>query len=441
MGARLLLIFVRPITLKFGDAAEISDGEKLMKLRKWLYAAALALAQCFAANRAEADLIAIANQISGGNGNGRIEPNECNLLVISLQNTGPGSATNISAVLTTTTPGLTISQPYSSYSDLATNGVAGNFPYFKVSTSPSFTCGTPITATLIVTYNGTSSAVIPVNLVGSGAGYTITSSLGASIVPGVLDIGLHADDGTTNISLPFVWSFYGTNFSTVTPDSNGNLQFASAYAADYFNLLCLPDDNFNYVISPFWADLTTSGPNLGVFVSTNGSSPNRIFNIEWRAQLIENNATVNFEVRLYEDQSRFDIVYGNLNGNVNNAAVGIQAGLGSYSTNYANYSCNSGGLTNYMQLTFQQICVPSTTGPCSGPPPQPSLGASHSGTNMLLSFATVPGSSYVLQYKNFLTNSTWLNLQTNVGNGLFQTVTNSTVSPAQRYYRLNVTTP
>jgi hypothetical protein len=405
-----------------------------MKPRKLMLAPLLMLALCFAANRAEAGLIATANQISGGNGNGRIEPNECNQLVITLQNTGPGAATNISGVLTTATPGLTIAQPYSTYPNLAVAGsTSSNSTYFKVSTSPAFTCGTPIMATLVVTYNGTSSAVIPVNLVGTGAGYTITSSLGASIIPGVLDIGLHSDDATMPINFPFVWSFYGTNFSAASVDSNGNLQFASSDTA--FLNTCLPYNAFNYAIAPFWADLTTAGSGLGVFVSTNGSAPNRIFNIEWRAQF--GGIPVNFETRLYEGQSRFDIIYGNINGKGTSVTVGIQSDTGGSFTNYA---CNGPGLANSMQLTFQQICTPGS-GPCSTSPAQPSLTASHSGTNILLSFATVNGSSYILQYKNFLTNSSWLNQQTNTGNGSTQTITNSSVSPAQRYYRLNVTTP
>src|SRR4051794_35587881 len=37
--------------------------------------------------------------------------------------------------------------------------------------------------------------------------YLITSSTGASIVPGTTDIGNHTDDGTTAIVLPFSFAF------------------------------------------------------------------------------------------------------------------------------------------------------------------------------------------------------------------------------------------
>ena len=44
-------------------------------------------------------------------------------------------------------------------------------------------------------------------------------------------------------------------------------------------------------------------------------TPNRIFNIEWRAVYYNagsGTGNANFEVRLYEGQSRFDVIYGNL---------------------------------------------------------------------------------------------------------------------------------
>src|SRR6202795_1645713 len=38
--------------------------------------------------------------------------------------------------------------------------------------------------------------------------YTITSRTGASIVPGDTDIGLHGDDSTQTITLPFAYALY-----------------------------------------------------------------------------------------------------------------------------------------------------------------------------------------------------------------------------------------
>ncbi|MCI0612432.1 glycoside hydrolase, partial [bacterium] len=89
--------------------------------------------------------------ISGGNGNGHIEFNECNDLTIQLRNEGTASVTSISAVLSTNTPNVTITQNSSSYPDLAPGATADNNTPFEISTSQAFACGTSIDLTLTVT--------------------------------------------------------------------------------------------------------------------------------------------------------------------------------------------------------------------------------------------------------------------------------------------------
>src|SRR5437762_1821667 len=91
--------------------------------------------------------------------------------------------------------------------------------------------------------------------------YTVTSSTGASIVPGDTDIGLHADDGTKSIPLPFPVILYDQVFTSANVSSNGNLQFSSNTAR--FGNDCLPDSNFSYTISPYWDDLYTGRADLG----------------------------------------------------------------------------------------------------------------------------------------------------------------------------------
>lgn len=102
--------------------------------------------------------------VSGGNGDGQIDKNECNMLDVHLQNAGCAPATNVGggcapatnvvATLSTTTPEVMISQPYSDYPDIPVDGTATNITPFKVSTSPSFVCGTTIVFTLTTTHAG-----------------------------------------------------------------------------------------------------------------------------------------------------------------------------------------------------------------------------------------------------------------------------------------------
>jgi hypothetical protein len=95
--------------------------------------------------------------ISGGNGNGVIDPNECNDLAVEIKNDGCLTASNVTATLSTSTPGVTITQPISAYPNIPENGTATNSAPFSVSTSPSFVCGTAIDFTMTVTFTGGSS--------------------------------------------------------------------------------------------------------------------------------------------------------------------------------------------------------------------------------------------------------------------------------------------
>jgi uncharacterized repeat protein (TIGR01451 family) len=95
-------------------------------------------------------LVVVSNFVSGGNGNGVIDYNECNSLNLILANVGNADATGISATLSTTTPGVAIAQATSTYPDIPTGGSATDLVPFKVSTSPSFACGTPIDFSLLL---------------------------------------------------------------------------------------------------------------------------------------------------------------------------------------------------------------------------------------------------------------------------------------------------
>jgi uncharacterized repeat protein (TIGR01451 family) len=104
-------------------------------------------------------LVADGSIVSGGNGNGVIDADECNLLNLIVQNIGGAAATNVNATLTTTTPGVTVTQPSSSYPSIAPYSFATNTAPFQVSTSPSFVCGTPVILTLAVSFAGGSNTL------------------------------------------------------------------------------------------------------------------------------------------------------------------------------------------------------------------------------------------------------------------------------------------
>src|SRR6266478_2967353 len=150
----------------------------------------------------------------------------------------------------------------------------------------------------------------PCNNIVQGAG---------SIVPGTTDIGNHCDDCVTTLALPFPFTLYDQTFTMVNLSSNGNAQFTTTDTA--FTNGCLPWTTHNYTIFPYWDDLYTVNSGFGIFTSVSGTAPNRILNIEWRAQYFPGSGSANFELRLYEGQTRFDVIYGTVsNGNTSATA-------------------------------------------------------------------------------------------------------------------------
>ena len=152
--------------------------------------------------------------------------------------------------------------------------------------------------------------------------YNITQIAG-TIVPGTTDIGNHADDQITAIALPFPYTLYDQTFTSVNLSTNGNAQFTTA-DNNWINSCPLPWTTHNYTIFPYWGDLYTLNAGYGIFTSISGATPNRIFNIEWRSQYYPGSGTANFELRLYQGQSRFDIIYGNLTNGNTSATAGVQ---------------------------------------------------------------------------------------------------------------------
>ena len=188
--------------------------------------------------------------------------------------------------------------------------------------------------------------------------YTI-DEIGGSIVPGTTDIGNHGDDEVTPVALPFPYTLYDQTFNSVNLSSNGNAQFVTTDTT--FTNVCLPWAAHNYTIFPYWDDLYLVNSPSGIFTSVSGTAPNRIFNIEWRAQYFPGNGNANFELRLYEGQSRFDVIYGTVDSGNTSATGGVQKNT---APAFTQYFCNGAGMpaTGGQSYTLQ---------PCGSPTPTP----------------------------------------------------------------------
>jgi hypothetical protein len=182
------------------------------------------------------------------------------------------------------------------------------------------------------------------------------AQIGGSIVPGTTDTGNHCDDCVTTIALPFAYSLYDQTYNAVNLSSNGTAQFTTL--DNNWGNICLPWTTHNYTILPYWDDLYTLNAGFGIFTSVTGTAPNRTFNIEWRAQYYPGSGTANFELRLYEGQTRFDVIYGSLTNGNTSASAGVQKS----DTTFDQYFCNgSGAASTGGQSYTLQVCTPSPT--------------------------------------------------------------------------------
>ncbi|HET7208593.1 MAG TPA: hypothetical protein VFI95_18600, partial [Terriglobales bacterium] len=113
-----------------------------------------------------------------GNGNGIIEAGEGARLTIPLKNSGGvKAATDVTATLTSSTAGVSVTRPgTSAYADLAVGASGGNnLSPFSFTLAPDYPCGQPADFTLTVNFTGGSRALnftVPTGLL------SITNTLG-----------------------------------------------------------------------------------------------------------------------------------------------------------------------------------------------------------------------------------------------------------------------
>ncbi len=125
-------------------------------------------------------------------------------------------------------------------------------------------------------------------------------------------------------NLPFAFNFYGTDYNSVTVNTNGYLQFAgpngTTTGANDNSLEVLQN---NVRIAPLWDDLQTNVTGGDVFIDETVANQTTI---RWQGNEQNSNTEVNFSVTLFDDGTfRFD--YGNGNQNLS-PTIGVSAGNG-----------------------------------------------------------------------------------------------------------------
>jgi uncharacterized repeat protein (TIGR01451 family) len=119
-----------------------------------------------------------------GDGDAFLENNETWSLIVPLTNSGGSNATGITAVLSTSTPGITISSANSTYPDLAPTASGNNATPYTFTISGAASCGAAIQFTLTVTYTGGQSPqIFNFNLRTGSPGTPVTFSYTGPAVP------------------------------------------------------------------------------------------------------------------------------------------------------------------------------------------------------------------------------------------------------------------
>lgn len=251
----------------------------------------------------------------------------------------------------------------SSVSFSVTNIPFGNQVYTLTATDPvpcskSTTINVTVNPTPLITIVPAApvicaGAIQPLTAIVSipGQDYVITTSTGNAIDPGTTLVpGSQADDATSLVTIPFTYTAYGIPYTTVRVGTNGNLQFTTANTT-FANVCPLPAATMGVAFHPHWDDLNLNPPagTLGIYTSTSGVAPNRIFNIEWRAVRFGGTLPVSFEARLFEGLQRVDYIYGAVDGNGLSASIGVQSQPTAQATTF---SCNTGGLSSGLGISF-----------------------------------------------------------------------------------------
>lgn len=181
--------------------------------------------------------------------------------------------------------------------------------------------------------------------------YRFSSVPGPAIVPATTDIGNHCDDCTTNLSFPFPVTLYGISYTNAAVSSNGVIQFG--FSSGTWTNECLPTSSFSGpAILAYWDDLETDVyADSGIFTRIDGVAPNRTFDIEWRVAYFPSFGNANFVVRFYENQNRFEVLYGAMS-NRTGGTIGVQAGP---TGPYTMVACNAD--TGFQGQLFTWVCA------------------------------------------------------------------------------------
>jgi len=108
------------------------------------------------------ELSAVNASEAPGDGDGSIEPGESAALDVQLRNVGGAAPQRLTGLVTSSTPGITVTNATSTYPSIPPGGAVGsNATPFAFAVSPSFTCGATANFDLVASYTNGGPASLP----------------------------------------------------------------------------------------------------------------------------------------------------------------------------------------------------------------------------------------------------------------------------------------
>lgn len=257
-------------------------------------------------------LFVVTNYITGGNGNGVIDFDECNDLTILITNEGAATATGIQAFLYSVTTGAIVGQSTSSFSNLPPGEVDASVTPFTLSTEPSFICGTPVDLVLILKCDQTvdtnaielSSGVIGTPAVFANSTSTVVpEGSGTGINSPVTVSGLEAAAKITVSVYAQVLYDEGVTMTLISPDGtsvlltapfNGGLGQNYGQACSLTSETTFDDAAVTPITdggAPFVGNYQPEQP-LSTFLPCSGTNLNGVWQLNVQEEFADNPATL-----------------------------------------------------------------------------------------------------------------------------------------------------
>ncbi len=273
-----------------------------------------------------------ANGFTWGGGGATPDPGESGTLSVKIRNIGSIAGVGTTGVLSTSSPWVSVTDPNGSYGTVGVGAmventadtfaleIAGDCPKGHVASFElvlTFNGGARDTASFTLTL-GTTGATDPVGPDGYGyyafdntdTGYLYAPTYewveidptygGSGVSVGLNDFGYEQDD-TKVMNLPFVFRFYGQDYTQISICSNGWVAMGRTNLKPYTNTSLPSAGAPDGIICAWWDDLYQSGTNKVYYLN---DTANHRYIIQWSRMknLIDGStsATQNFQMILLD---------------------------------------------------------------------------------------------------------------------------------------------